>query len=135
MTTRTDIRNQIRRVADIENDGNHITNDEINEDLNSSLSALWAILVDASNGSLFSMVAPEIIDLRRQLVPDSRDFLRLVSVDVKRGRTYIHSIEADVQRYTHLLAYANRTTVPSSTTYNGIVSNSGTSYSCSRHLR
>jgi len=108
MTTRIDIRNQIRRIADIETDGNHITDDEINEDLNSSLSALWAILVDASNGSLFSTVAPQIVflgDNSYQLPPD---FLRLVSVDVKRGSTYIHSVEADVQRYTHLLAYANR---------------------------
>lgn len=108
MSTRIELREQIRRVADIEDDGNHITNDEIDEDLNSSLSALWAVLVDASNGSLFSklMANPHQIGDNAYQMPS--DYMRLVSVDVYRNNQYTHSVEADQQRYAQLSQLAIR---------------------------
>lgn len=108
MPTRANVRDQIRRVADIETDGNHITDTEINEDLNSSLAALWAILVDASNGSLFSKLSPQLIQVGDNSFRVPVDFLRLVSVDIKRSGTFINSTEADAQRYVQLLQYAAR---------------------------
>jgi len=108
MPTRKDVRDQIRRVADIETDGNHITDAEINDDLNSSLAALWAILVDASNGALFSKISPQLVKVGDNAFRVPNDFLRLVSVDIKRSGSFINSTEADAQRYVQLLQYARR---------------------------
>ena len=108
MPTRTELREQIRRIADIEDDGNHITDDEINEDLNSTLSALWAMLVDATDGSLFAkpMANPHIIGDNSYQMPS--DYLRVVSVDVYRNNIYTHSVQADPQRQAQLSQLAAR---------------------------
>lgn len=108
MATRVTLREQVRRLADIENDGNHITDDEINDDLNSSFAALWALLVDASDGSLFSKVSPLTKKLGdfSYLLP--LDFLRLVSVDIRMHTEFVHSSQADPQRMAQLTRVSSR---------------------------
>ena len=108
MATRAEIREQIRRVADIENDGNHITDAEINDDINNSLSALWAMLVDADDGSLFSKVAPTTVQIGDNAYRLPLDFLRLVSVDILYNSVYVHSVQADPQRYAQLRRLSTR---------------------------
>lgn len=106
--TFSNIVSQIRRVADIETDGNHITNIEIKEDFNNSLHALWAMVVNASNGSLVSKIAPKLVQLGDNSYQLPIDFLRLLSVDIMHSRGPLHSVEADPQRYAQLLRQSDR---------------------------
>jgi hypothetical protein len=107
--TFTNIVQQIRRISDIEDDGNHITDEEIKEDFNNSLNSLWSIIVNLSNGSLVSKVAPELPQLGNNSYQLPEDFLRLVSVDIKRSSNiWVHSTEADPQRYAQLLELSGR---------------------------
>jgi hypothetical protein len=108
MATRAELRDQIRRLADIEDDGNHISNGEINDDLNSSLAALWATLVDASDGSLFGKLAPVLLTTGNNDFRLPGDFLRLVSVDVLNNTTFVHSTPADAQRWAQLTRTSQR---------------------------
>ena len=103
--TATNVIQQVRRIADIETDGYHITDQEILDYLNDSLRQLWSVTVNSSNGSIFSKVSTKLV----QLGDDSRyyqlpsDFLRLVSVDVRFNNNWMPSQEADQQAYAQLL--------------------------------
>lgn len=107
MTTQTfnNLVQEVRRAADIETDGNHITDQEIKDYLNDSLRQVWSIIVNSSGGSLLAKVSPTLVqfgdDSHYYQLPN--DFLRLISVDVRYNNTWAPSIEADPQNYAQLL--------------------------------
>lgn len=100
--TRAQLVTQVRRLADIETDGYHITDDEIGDYLNDALKAMWAMVVNKAS-SLVAKVSNSLVNLGDNAYQLPHDFLRLVSVDIRKGaETWIHSIEADPQRYAPL---------------------------------
>lgn len=100
--TLLELKEQVRRAADIENDGNHISDAEIVDYLNDSISALWAVLIDGTNGTFFAKNAPVLVKLGTNSYQLPNDFLRLVDMAVYTGGTYLRGRRADPQEYAQL---------------------------------
>jgi hypothetical protein len=92
----------IRQKSDIENDGKHISDTEIDSYANDSISLLWSLLVDGTDGQLFAKNAGVLVKLGTYSYQLPGDFSQLVSVDIKYGSRYQRSAQADPQDYAQL---------------------------------
>jgi hypothetical protein len=97
----------VRQKADMENDGNFISDSEITHLFNDSLALLWAFLNDGTNGSLFSKNSPVLLKIGPQAYQLPNDFYQLLDVALFTGGTYIRSTEADPQAYMQLTTLNN----------------------------
>jgi hypothetical protein len=94
----------VRRLADIETDGKHITDSEITDYVNDALKALWSLIIGATDGSLLSRVVETLPQIGNNAYQLPEDFLRLVSVDVRKSNNYVVSSgEGDPQKYAQLV--------------------------------
>lgn len=96
------LRTEVRQKADIENDGNHISDDEVNGYINDSIRTLHSLLVDGTDGQLFAKNAGVLNKIGTYSYQLPSDFSALVSVDVRAQGRYIRSFEADPQDYAQL---------------------------------
>jgi hypothetical protein len=108
--TLTDLILSVRRKADIENAGQHVSDDEITGYLNSSIAMLWSLLIDGTDGSLFAKVSPDLLDIggadgNSYQLPN--DFYKLVELSIDRGNRMYPASEADPQEYGILLRRPN----------------------------
>lgn len=92
----------VRRKADIENDGNHITDAEVTSYINTAIEQLFSILVADTDGSLFAKNASAPTALGDNAYQLPSDFGNLVSVQVKKSGQYIRSVQADPEDYASL---------------------------------
>ncbi len=95
--TLSQLRTLVRQKADIENDGNHITDAEIDSYINAGVEALYSLLTDGTDGTLFSKNAGVLHKLGTNTYQLPSDFGQLVSVDIFTGGTYVRSTQADPQ--------------------------------------
>lgn len=102
MATLSTIREQVRAKSDIQNDGNHITDAEIDGYIADGIRQLHSLLVDGTDGQLFAKNAGGLTKLGTHSYQLPSDFSQLVSVDVRSGSRYIRSIAADPQEYAQL---------------------------------
>jgi len=100
--TLSELITRVRQKADMENDGNFISDTEITHLLNDSIAMLWSTLIDGTNGSLFSTNAPVLPKIGDNAYQLPNDFYKLVDVAIFTGGTYLRSIEADPQSYAQL---------------------------------
>ena len=107
--TLSQLRVLVRQWADIENDGNHITDDEVDSRINASAAFLHSMLTDGTNGSLFAKNAGVLVKLGDNSYQLPGDFSQLVDVSVKTGVTYVSSEEADPQDYAALAVLRSNT--------------------------
>ena len=91
------LRTLVRQKADIENDGNHVTDAEIDTYINSGIETLYSLLVDGTDGTLFAKNAGVLHKLGDNTYQLPSDFGQLISVDIFIGHTYIRSVQADPQ--------------------------------------
>lgn len=107
--TLTELITRVRQKADMENDGNFISDSEITHLLNDSIKMLWSILIDGTNGSLFSKNAPVLVVLHSgtpAVYQLPNDHYKLVDVAITTGSYFLRSIEADPQDYSQLVSQA-----------------------------
>lgn len=104
------LRTLVRQKADIENDGNHVTDSEVDTYINSGIEALYSLLVDGTDGTLFSKNAGVLHKLGDFTYQLPSDFGQLVSVDLSIGNTYLRSMQADPQDQAQLSAQTYRAT-------------------------
>lgn len=107
--TLSEIRTLVRQKADIENDGNHTTDTEIDVYINDAIATLTSLLVDGTDGTLFTKNAGVLHKLGDNSYQLPSDFSQLIDVSVNVQGHYIRSVEADPQAYAQL----------TSATYNG----------------
>jgi len=100
--TLAQIREMIRQRADVENNGNHTDDDEVDSLANASIETLHSMLVDGTDGTLFAKNAGVLTKLGDNSYQLPSDFTQLVSLDIKSGSTYIRSHQADPQDYAQL---------------------------------
>lgn len=109
--TLSQLRTLVRQAADIENDGNHTTDAEVDSYINQAIEQLHSLLVDGTDGALFATNAGELIDIGgasgfSYQLPG--DFGHLISLDIKQGSQYIRSFQADPQDYAQLSLNTSR---------------------------
>ena len=102
MATLSTIREQVRAKADIQNDGNHISDSEVDGFINDSIRLLHSLLVDGTDGQLFAKNAPVLAKLGTHSYQLPSDFSQLVSVDIRVQNWYVRSVAADPQDYAQL---------------------------------
>jgi hypothetical protein len=100
--TLSTLRTEVRRKADIETDGNHITDAEVDAYVQDSIRTLHSLLVDGTDGQLFAKNAPVLNQIGTRSFQLPADFSQLVSVDIRVSNWYVRSIEADPQEYAQL---------------------------------
>ena len=99
----SNLRSEVRQKADIENDGQHITDAEVDGYIQDAVEKLHSLLVDGTDGQLFAKNAPVLTKLGTNSYQLPADFGQLVTVDVRSGGSrYVRSIEADPQDYAQL---------------------------------
>lgn len=96
------LREQVRQKADIENDGQHISDSEVDAYINDSIRLLHSVLVDGTDGQLFAKNAGVLKSIGQYSFQLPSDFSQLVSVDVKVNSYYQRSAQADPQDYAAL---------------------------------
>lgn len=101
------IRTQVRQKADIENDGEHVTDTEIDGYINDSIRTLHSLLVDGTDGQLFAKNAGVLTKIGTYSYQLPSDFSQLVSVDIRVQNWYVRSIQADPQDYAQLTDLRN----------------------------
>ena len=99
LKTLTELTALVRQKADIENAFKHISDDEIESYLNSSIAMLWSLLIDGTDGTLFSKVSPDLVKLGNNSYQLPGDFYKLVELSVDRGNRMYPASEADPQEY------------------------------------
>jgi len=102
MATLSIIREQVRAKADIQNDGNHISDAEVDGFINDSVRHLHSLLVDGTDGQLFAKNAGVLTKVGTFSYQLPSDFSQLVSVDIRTQGRYIRSTAADPQDYAQL---------------------------------
>jgi len=102
------LRDQVRQKADIENDGQHVSDTEVDAYINDSIRRLHSGLVDGTDGQLFAKNAGVLTKIGTYSYQLPSDFSQLVSVDVKHGTNYIRSIQSDPQDYAQLTQLTGR---------------------------
>ncbi len=100
--TLSQLREMVRQKADIENDGFHTDDTEVDSYINDSIKLLHSLLVDGTDGQLFAKNAGVLTKLGTYSYQLPSDFSQLVSVDVRAQDRYIRSFEADPQDYAQL---------------------------------
>jgi len=102
------LRDQVRQKADIENDGQHVSDTEVDAYINDSIRLLHSVLVDGTDGQLFAKNAGVLNKIGTYSYQLPSDFSQLVSVDVKHGTNYIRSTQSDPQDYAQLTQLTGR---------------------------
>ena len=100
--TLTQLIEMVRFKADIQNDGNHVSDDEITIYINDSIATLHSLLVDGTDGTLFAKNAGNLVKIGDYAWQLPSDFSQLVDVSVYTGGQYVRSIQADPQAYAAL---------------------------------
>lgn len=100
--TLSQLRTLVRQHADIENDGAHTSDAEIDSYINTSTAFLYSLLTDGTDGSLFAKNAGVLTKIGDNAYQLPGDFSQLIDVSVKTGATYINSVAADPQDYAQL---------------------------------
>lgn len=108
MATLSTLRAQVRAKADIENDGNHISDSEVDGYINDSIRLLHSLLVDGTDGQLFAKNAGVLTKIGTHSYQLPSDFSQLVSVDIASGSNYVRSEQADPQDYAQLTKRTSR---------------------------
>ena len=108
MATLSTLRAQVRAKADIENDGKHISDSEVDGYINDSIRLLHSLLVDGTDGQLFAKNAGVLAKVGTHAYQLPPDFSQLVSVDIKSGGHYRRSEQADPQDYAQLTKMTSR---------------------------
>ena len=108
--TLSQLRTLVRQSADIERDGTHTTDAEVDSYIQQAVEQLHSLLVDGTDGTLFAKNAGVLVDLggadgNSYQLPG--DFGQLVSLDVKRSSRYSRSTQADPQDYATLTLAQN----------------------------
>ena len=98
----------VRQKADIENDGFHISDAEVDSYINDSIKLLHSLLVDGTDGQLFAKNAPILTKIGTYSFQLPSDFSQLVSVDIFTGSFYQRSNQADPQDYAQLTQQTGR---------------------------
>ena len=93
----------VRRKADIENAGLHVSDDEITDYINSAIAMLWSLLIDGTNGTFFAKVSPDLVKVGDNAYQLPSDFFKLVEVSIDWNNRYFPVTEADPQEYGILL--------------------------------
>ena len=101
--TLTELTTLVRRKADIENAGQHVSDDEITDYINSAIAMLWSLLIDGTDGSLFAKVSPSPIQVGDNAYQLPSDFFKLIEVSIDSGNRFHPATEADPQEYGMLL--------------------------------
>jgi hypothetical protein len=96
------LREQTRQKSDIENDGKHTSDTEVDSYINDSIKLLWSLLVDGTDGQLFAKNAGVLQKLGTYSYQLPGDFSQLVSVDINVNSRYVRSAQADPQDYAQL---------------------------------
>lgn len=96
------LRTLVRRRADIENDGNHISDAEIDDLINDGVENLWYLLGDLGAANLFAVQAPALTALGNNSFLLPNNFNKLVEVSVKAGGSYYRSEAADPESISYL---------------------------------
>ena len=107
MKTLDELTLTVRRKADIENAGLHVSDAEIAEYLNSSIAMLWSLLIDGTDGTLFAKVSPNLLKTGTNAYQLPGDFFKLVELSVDYGNRFYPASEADPQEYGILLRRPN----------------------------
>jgi hypothetical protein len=97
--TLLELRTMVRRRADMQDDGNFISDTEVDEYINDSIAVLYSLLTDGTNGTLFAKNATVLPKLGDNCYQLPGDFSQLIDISIHTGGTYIRSIEADPQDY------------------------------------
>jgi len=105
--TLSQLRTAVRQKADIENDGKHISDSEVDSYINDSIKLLHSLLVDGTDGQLFAKNASVLPKLGTYSYQLPGDFSQLVAVDILYSGDYHRSYEADPQDYARLTQRAN----------------------------
>jgi hypothetical protein len=106
--TLSQLRTMVRQKADIENDGNHISDTEVDSYINDGIKLLHSLLVDGTDGQLFAKNAPVLTKIGTYSFQLPSDFSQLVSVDINTGSFYQRSNQADPQDYAQLTQQTGR---------------------------
>lgn len=96
------LREMVRQKADIENDGKHISDAEVDSYINDSIKLLHSLLVDGTDGQLFAKNAGVLTKIGKYSFQLPSDFSQLVSVDIRVQNWYVRSLQADPQDYAQL---------------------------------
>jgi len=105
--TLSTIRSEVRQKSDIENDGNHTSDTEIDGYVQDSVNTLHSLLVDGTDGQLFAKNAGVLNNIGTYSYQLPSDFGQLVSVDIRTGSWYTRSRQADPQDYAQLTDLQN----------------------------
>jgi hypothetical protein len=100
--TLAQLREYTRQRADVENDGRHTDDAEVDALINASVEFLHSMLVDGTDGTLFAKNASGLTKLGDNSYQLPSDFSQLVSLDIKSGGVYLRSQQADPQDYAQL---------------------------------
>lgn len=102
--TLTLIEQGARRRADMEDDGNFISQAEARAYINQSIQTFWDFLLGEDGGSLFATVSPQLVKIGDNSYQLPDNFYRLVDVGIKtNGGKYARALQADQQEYAQLL--------------------------------
>lgn len=93
----------VRRKADIENAGYHVSDDEITDYINSAIAMLWSLLIDGTDGTFFAKVSPDLVKIGDNAYRLPDDFFKLVEVSIDWNNRYFPVTQADPQEYGILL--------------------------------
>ena len=104
MATRTlvELRTDARRKADMEDDGNFISDAELTDYVNESIADLYDLMIDGETSQLFAKNAPILVQVGTNSYELPSDFYRLTSIDLQVGGFYIPGIPGDARETARL---------------------------------
>ena len=100
--TLAELRTDVRRRVEMEDDGNFVSDAELNDYINESVHDLYDTIIDAGGARLFTISAPTLTSVGTNSFSLPYDFYRLVSVDVLVGGRYYEAKPADIKDYANL---------------------------------
>lgn len=110
--TLAELRTRVRQTADMEDDGNFITDSELNGYINESIAELYDLILDNESGEVFvknHVIPTQVGTYSYEL---ASDFYKLSSVHYYSGGDYHPAFPTDPRRYAELAANPPDQTCP-----------------------
>lgn len=104
LKTLADLRTEARQRANMEDDGNFVSDSEWKSYIQQGVASLYDILIDADDSKYLAKNAPVLTKVGQFAFELPQDFYRLISVDYFASGSYCRATEAKVEEYATLAA-------------------------------
>lgn len=110
LVTLAQLRTRVRRRADIQDDGNFITDEELTDYINYSISELYDLILHSENGKFFTKNAPVLTQVGTFAYELPEDVYKISAVEYYYGSRYVRGKPGEILDFPNLSA--NPPTLP-----------------------